>query len=94
MKEIRQGIKKSDLEQWDGFRHIFKFTIFDLEEEWVYTPLFDCFSHKLCSFAQTVQFHNLPGCCLSKLAGKSGGENGGKRCLIVRGREDATDCAN
>ena len=33
MKEIRQGIKKSDLEQWDGFRHIFKFTIFDIEEE-------------------------------------------------------------
>ena len=37
MKEIRQGIKKSDLEQWDGFRHIFKFTIFDLEEECSYT---------------------------------------------------------
>ena len=37
MKEIWQGIKKSDLEQWDGFRHIFKFTIFDLEEECSYT---------------------------------------------------------
>ena len=24
-------------EQWDGFRHIFKFTIFDLEEECSYT---------------------------------------------------------
>ena len=28
---------QSDLEQWDGFRHIFKFTIFDLEEECSYT---------------------------------------------------------
>ena len=26
-------LKRGDLEQWDGFRHIFKFTIFDIEEE-------------------------------------------------------------
>ena len=45
-------------------------------------PCSICFSHKLRSFAQTVQFRNPPGCCLRKLDGKSGGENEGKRIMF------------